>query len=131
MQFRLWQRRQAEGEETARLVREAGGQAVFVQTDVRDTEQVQRLIQAAVEGGGRLDCAFNNAGIEGDAFVHTADYSETTWNDIIAINLTGVFLSMKYELQQMRKHGSGTIVNMSSIAGLVGGAVGSPPPNME
>jgi NAD(P)-dependent dehydrogenase (short-subunit alcohol dehydrogenase family) len=119
-------RRRPEGEETARLVGEAGGQAIFVQTDVRDTEQVQRLIQAAVERWGRLDCAFNNAGIEGDAFVHTADYSETTWNEIVAINLTGVFLSMKYELQQMLKHGSGTSVNMSSIAGLVGGGVGSP-----
>ena len=119
-------RRQTEGEETARMVREAGGQAVFVQTDVSQTDQVQRLIQAAVERWGRLDCAFNNAGIEGDAFVHTADYSETTWDKIVAINLTGVFLSMKYELQQMLKHGSGTIVNMSSIAGLVGGPIGSP-----
>jgi len=119
-------RRQQEGEETARLVREAGGQALFVQTDVSQTDQVQRLIQAAVERWGRLDCAFNNAGIEGDAFVLTADYSEATWDKIIAINLTGVFLSMKYELQQMLKHGSGTIVNMSSIAGLTGGGIGSP-----
>lgn len=68
-------RRLTEGEETARLVREAGGQAVFVQPDVRQSDQVQRLIQAAVEHWGRLDCAFNNASIEGDAFVHTADYS--------------------------------------------------------
>ena len=119
-------RRLTEGEETARMVREAGGQAVFVQTDVSQSDQVQRLIQAAVERWGRLDCAFNNAGIEGDAFVHTADYSETTWDQIVAVNLTGVFLSMKYELQQMLKHGSGTIVNMSSIAGLVGGPLGSP-----
>jgi len=119
-------RRQQQGEETARLVRDAGGQAVFVQTDVRNTDQVQRLMQAAVERWGRLDCAFNNAGIEGDPFVLTADYSETTWDEIIAINLTGVFLSMKYELQQMLKHGSGVIVNMSSIAGLTGGGIGSP-----
>ena len=118
-------RRQTEGDETARLVREAGGEAIFVQTDVSQTDQVQRLIQATVERWGRLDCAFNNAGIEGDPFVLTADYSEATWDKIIAINLTGVFLSMKYELQQMLKHGSGTIVNMSSIAGLVGGAIGS------
>ncbi len=119
-------RRQTEGDETARLVREAGGEAIFVQTDVSQTDQVQRLINAAVERWGRLDCAFNNAGIEGDPFVHTADYSETTWDKVIAINLTGVFLSMKYELQQMLKHGSGTIVNMSSIGGLVGGGIGSP-----
>ena len=125
-QVAIGARRQQEGEETARLVREAGGQALFVQTDVSQTDQVQRLIQAAVERWGHLDCAFNNAGIEGDAFVLTADYSEDTWDKIIAINLTGVFLSMKYEIQQMLKHGSGTIVNMSSIAGLTGGGIGSP-----
>src|SRR5665213_2705724 len=92
----LGARRLAEGEETARLVREAGGEAVFVVTDVRRSDQVQQLIQTAVERWGKLDCAFNNAGIEGDTFIPTADYSESTWDEVIAINLTGVFLSMKY-----------------------------------
>ena len=120
----LGARRLAEGEETARLVREAGGEAVFVETDVRRSDQVQRLIQTAVERWGKLDCAFNNAGVEGDVFVPTADYSESTWDQVIAINLTGVFLSMKYEIRQMLQHGGGAIVNMSSVAGLVGGPVG-------
>ena len=120
----LGARRLAEGEETARLVREAGGEAVFVETDVRHSDQVQRLIQTAVDRWGKLDCAFNNAGVEGDVFVPTADYSESTWDQVIAINLTGVFLSMKYEIRQMLQHGGGAIVNMSSVAGLVGGPVG-------
>jgi NAD(P)-dependent dehydrogenase (short-subunit alcohol dehydrogenase family) len=120
----LGARRLAEGEETARLVREAGGEAVFVVTDVRHSDQVQRLIQTAVDRWGKLDCAFNNAGVEGDMFVPTADYSESTWEQVIAINLTGVFLSMKYEIRQMLQHGGGAIVNMSSVAGLVGGPVG-------
>jgi NAD(P)-dependent dehydrogenase (short-subunit alcohol dehydrogenase family) len=120
----LGARRLAEGEETARLVREAGGEAVFVETDVRHSDQVQRLIQTAVDRWGKLDCAFNNAGVEGDMFVPTADYSESTWEQVIAINLTGVFLSMKYEIRHMLQHGGGAIVNMSSVAGLVGGPVG-------
>jgi NAD(P)-dependent dehydrogenase (short-subunit alcohol dehydrogenase family) len=120
----LGARRLAEGEETARLVREAGGEAVFVETDVRRSDQVQRLIQTAVDRWGKLDCALNNAGIEGDVFVPTADYSESTWDQVIAINLTGVFLSMKYEIRQMLQNGGGAIVNMSSVAGLVGGPVG-------
>jgi NAD(P)-dependent dehydrogenase (short-subunit alcohol dehydrogenase family) len=113
-------RRSAEGEETVRLVQEAGGQAVFVVTDVRDSGQVQRLVQTAVDRWGRLDCAFNNAGIEGPVFIPVADYSEAAWNEVIAINLTGVFLSMKHEIPHLLKQG-GAIVNMSSVAGLVGG----------
>ncbi len=120
----LGARRLAEGEETARLVREAGGEAVFVETDVRHSDQVQRLVQTAVDRWGKLDCALNNAGIEGDVLVPTGDYSESTWDQVIAINLTGVFLSMKYEIRQMLQHGGGAIVNMSSVAGLVGGPVG-------
>jgi NAD(P)-dependent dehydrogenase (short-subunit alcohol dehydrogenase family) len=120
----LGARRLAEGEETARLVRDAGGEALFVETDVRHSDQVQRLIQSAVDRWGKLDCAFNNAGIEGDTFVPTADYSESTWDQVIAINLTGVFLSMKHEIRQMLQNGGGAIVNMSSVAGLIGGPVG-------
>lgn len=113
-------RRAAEGEETARLVREQGGDAVFVQTDVRHSDQIGRLVQTAVERWGRLDCALNNAGIEGPLFIPTADYPEEAWNEILAINLTGVFLAMKHEIPHILKQG-GAIVNMSSIAGLVGG----------
>jgi NAD(P)-dependent dehydrogenase (short-subunit alcohol dehydrogenase family) len=118
-------RREREGEETVRLVREAGGEAVFVPTDVRHSDQVQRLVQTAVDRWGRIDCACNNAGIEGAAMVQTADYPEEVWSDVIAINLTGAFLAMKHEIPHMLKQGAGAIVNMSSLAGLVGGAVGS------
>jgi NAD(P)-dependent dehydrogenase (short-subunit alcohol dehydrogenase family) len=117
-------RRAAEGEETIRLVREHGGEAVFVQTDVRDSGQVARLVQTAVDRWGRLDCAFNNAGIEGPTFIPTADYSEDSWNEILAINLTGVFLSMKHQIPHLLKQG-GAIVNMASVAGLVGGTLNS------
>jgi NAD(P)-dependent dehydrogenase (short-subunit alcohol dehydrogenase family) len=113
-------RRALEGEETARLVREQGGDAIFVPTDVRHSDQVERLVSGAVDRWGRLDCAFNNAGIEGPVFIPTAEYSEQDWDEIIAINLTGVFLSMKHEIPHILKQG-GAIVNNSSIAGLVGG----------
>ena len=113
-------RRTAEGEETARLVREQGGDAIFVQTDVRDSGQIERLVQTAVDRWGRLDSAFNNAGIEGPLFIPTTNYSEEAWNEVIAVNLTGVFLAMKHEIPHILKQG-GAIVNMSSIAGLVGG----------
>jgi NAD(P)-dependent dehydrogenase (short-subunit alcohol dehydrogenase family) len=84
------------------------------------------MVDAAVETYGRLDCAFNNAGVEGGkAFVRTADYSEEIWDEVIAVNLTGVFLCLKYEIQQMLKQGTGgAIVNMSSVAGLIGTRVG-------
>jgi NAD(P)-dependent dehydrogenase (short-subunit alcohol dehydrogenase family) len=117
-------RRLAEGEETARLIREQGGDAIFVETDVRHSAQVGRLVETAVDRWGRLDCAFNNAGVEGPVFTLTADYPEDAWNEVIAINLTGIFLSMKHEIPHLLKQG-GAIVNMSSLAGLVGGHVGS------
>jgi NAD(P)-dependent dehydrogenase (short-subunit alcohol dehydrogenase family) len=101
-----------------------GGEAVFVPTDVRLPDEVQRLVQTAVDRWGRLDCAFNNAGIEGTPYVPTADYPIDMWDDLIATNLKGTFLAMKYEIAEMLKGGGGAIVNMSSIAGLVGGPVG-------
>jgi NAD(P)-dependent dehydrogenase (short-subunit alcohol dehydrogenase family) len=72
----------------------------------------------------RLDLAFNNAGIGGTPFVPLPDYSEQVWDDVIDINLKGVFLSMKYEIPHMLKSGGGAIVNMSSVAGLIGGPIG-------
>ena len=77
------------------------------------------MVRQAVETYGRLDCAFNNAGIEG-VVQPTVDYGQADWNRVIAINLTGVWLCMKYELQHMLTQGSGAIVNTASVAGLVG-----------
>jgi NAD(P)-dependent dehydrogenase (short-subunit alcohol dehydrogenase family) len=109
------------GEETVRLIKAAGGEAIFVKTDVSQPADVEALVKRAVETYGRLDCAFNNAGIEG-VIQPTADYSEAHWDRVIAINLKGVWLCMKSELQQMLKQGGGAIVNTASVAGLVGGA---------
>ncbi len=107
------------GAETVRLINGSGGEAIFVQTDVAQPADAEAMVKKAVEIYGRLDCAFNNAGIEG-VVQPTVDYGEADWDRVISINLTGVWLCMKYELQQMLTQGSGAIVNTASIAGLVG-----------
>jgi NAD(P)-dependent dehydrogenase (short-subunit alcohol dehydrogenase family) len=115
-------RRQAEGQETIDLIRAAGGEGIFVQTDVSKTADVQALVQKTVERFGRLDIGFNNAGIEGN-WIPIAEQTEEDFDRTIAINLKGVWLCLKYEIQQMLKQGSGgAIVNMSSVAGFIGGA---------
>jgi NAD(P)-dependent dehydrogenase (short-subunit alcohol dehydrogenase family) len=115
-------RRASEGEETIELVRAAGGEGMFVTTDVSKASEVETLIQKAVERFGRLDVAFNNAGTEG-VWTPIVKQSEEDWDRTIAINLKGVWLCLKYEIRQMLKQGSSAaIVNMSSITGLVGGA---------
>ena len=107
------------GAETVRLLNAAGGEAVFVQTDVARAVEVETLVTKAVDTYGRLDCAFNNAGIEG-VIQPTAEYGEEHWDRVLAINLKGVWLCMKYEIPPMLKQGSGAIVNTASVAGLVG-----------
>ena len=107
------------GDETARKVKEAGGEAIFVKADVSKTADVKALIDKAVQTYGRLDCAYNNAGIEGPvASIH--EYPEDSWNRVIDVNLKGVWLCMMYEIPQMLQQGSGAIVNTSSISGLKG-----------
>ena len=112
------------GEETIGLIKKAGGEAIFVKADVSKTAEVEALINKAVETYGRLDCAYNNAGIEGSAAT-TPDYAEESWDRVITINLKGVWLCMKHEIPQMLKQGSGAIVNTASAAGLVGFRRGS------
>lgn len=107
------------GEETVRLIKEQGGEAIFVPCDVSQSAQVEALVKRAVETYGRLDFACNNAGIGGEAAL-TADYSVDGWNKVIAINLSGVFYGMKYQIPEMLKQGGGVIVNMASILGWVG-----------
>ena len=118
-------RRIAEGKETVRLIEQQGGEALFAATDVSAPEQVQALVRAAVDRWRRLDFAVNNAGIEGTPFVPVADYSIDVWDQVIDINLKGVFLSMKYEVPELLKHPGSAIVNISSVAGLIGGVGGT------
>jgi NAD(P)-dependent dehydrogenase (short-subunit alcohol dehydrogenase family) len=107
------------GQQTVHMITEQGGEAIFVRTDVSQAVEVQALISKAVETYGRLDCAHNNAGILGGRAL-TAEYAEERWQQVIAVNLTGVWLCMKYEIVQMLPQGGGTIVNTASAAGLVG-----------
>jgi len=115
-------RREPEGMETVELVRAAGGDGLFVKTDVSKASEVDALIQKVVEKFGRLDVAFNNAGIEG-VWAPIIRQSEEDWDRTIEINLKGVWLCLKYQIRQMLKQGrGGAIVNMASIIGLVGSA---------
>jgi NAD(P)-dependent dehydrogenase (short-subunit alcohol dehydrogenase family) len=115
-------RREAEGNETVEMIRAAGGDGFFVKTDVAIAAEVQALVRKTVEKFGRLDIAFNNAGIEGN-LVPIVIQPEADWDRTIDINLKGTWLCLKYEIQQMLKQRSGgAIVNMASVAGLIGSA---------
>lgn len=107
------------GEETVALIKGAGGDALFVKADVAQPAEVDALISRVVTAYGRLDCAFNNAGIEG-VMATTVECTEENWDRTLAINLKGVWLCIKAEIAQMLKQGGGAIVNTASVAGLVG-----------
>jgi NAD(P)-dependent dehydrogenase (short-subunit alcohol dehydrogenase family) len=107
-------------QETVRQIEEAGGTAMAVTADVTQATAVEAMVSQAVLTFGGLDCAFNNAGIEGSVGTTTADYIEDEWDRVINVDLKGVWLCMKYEITHMLKQGSGAIVNTSSVAGLVG-----------
>jgi NAD(P)-dependent dehydrogenase (short-subunit alcohol dehydrogenase family) len=109
----------ASGEETVRMIRVASGEALWVKADVSQAAEVEALINTAVETYGRLDCAFNNAGIEG-VLASTAECTEENWDRTMAVNLKGVWLCLKYEIPQMLKQGHGAIVNNASALGLGG-----------
>ncbi len=115
-------RREPEGNETIELIRATGNDALFVKADVSKATEVETLVQKTVDQFGRLDVAFNNAGIEG-VLAPIVRQSEEDWDRTIDINLKGVWLCLKYEIRQMLKQGGrGAIVNMASITGLVGAA---------
>jgi NAD(P)-dependent dehydrogenase (short-subunit alcohol dehydrogenase family) len=111
-------RRAEAGEETVRLVKQAGGDAVFVKADVAKAAEVEAMVRRAVEAFGRLDYAFNNAGIE-ETPTPLVEQTEENYDAIIDTNVKGVWLSLKYEIPQILKQGGGAIVNNSSIAGLI------------
>jgi NAD(P)-dependent dehydrogenase (short-subunit alcohol dehydrogenase family) len=113
------------GEQVAGAIRSRGAPALFARTDVSNPDEVQATVRLAIEKYGQLDVIFNNAGIEGAMNQPTADCTLDNWHRVIEVNLTGVFLGMKYAIPEMLKNGGGSIINNASVAGLVGFA-GSP-----
>lgn len=105
-------------EKVAGEIRDAGGKASALATDVTQFEQVEELLQTVIKKQGRLDVMVNNAGIGGKHQAKTADHSLDDWHNVIAVNQTGVFYCMKLALEQMQKQGYGNIVNVASLAGL-------------
>ncbi len=107
------------GEETVAMIRDGGGEAIFVPVDVSRSDEVRAMVDRAIEFYGRLDVAVNNAGIAGQpASLH--ECSEDDWDRIMAVNLKGVWLCLKFEIPPMVAQGSGVIVNVASVVGLVG-----------
>lgn len=115
-------RRIQEGEETVRLAKEAGGEALFVKTDVTKAEEIEALVQTTLDKYGRLDFAFNNAGIGKPTPL--TERTEEDWNGEIDVNLKAVWLCLKYQIPPMLKGGAGAIVNMASMGGAVIGVAG-------
>lgn len=112
------------GEETARQANALGAECHFIRADVSKAADVERMVSEAIAALGRLDCAVNNAGVVGTAFVPATDYTEEAWDRVLAINLKGVWLCMKHQIPHMLKAGGGSIVNTASIAGLIGSQIG-------
>jgi len=110
-------RRAELGEAVVERIKSDGGEALFVKADVTREEDVQNLVQKTVEKYGRVDIAFNNAGVETVGMV--TDFNTDDYRKVFDINVLGVFLSMKYEIEQMLKQGGGVIINTSSIVGHV------------
>ena len=108
------------GEETLSAIKDMGGDGMFVHADVSRASDVEALVEATVKAYGRLDCAYNNAGIEGFIGGRLHEYPEDIFDRLIDINVKGVWLCLKYEIPQMLKQGGGAIVNTASAAGLVG-----------
>ena len=116
------------GEETAQMIREAGGEATFIKADMTKAAEVEALVARTVGSYGRLDIAHNNAGLAmRKEWAPLTDISEEFWDRMIAINLKSVWLSLKYEIPQMVKQGRGTIVNTSAISGFLGNAKAGAP----
>ncbi len=108
----------AGGEATAGILRQQGGEALFVAADVTKSAEVQNYVKVALDAYGQIDCFYNNAGIEG-AVAPTAEYDEDMFDRVMAVNVKGVFLGLRHVLPVMIKQGRGAIVNTASIAGLV------------
>jgi NAD(P)-dependent dehydrogenase (short-subunit alcohol dehydrogenase family) len=110
-------RREKEGKETVEMIKKAGGEAMFFQTDVRIASQVENMVQQTVKRYGRLDIAFNNAGV-GSIMARLIRTTEEMFDEVVDTNFKGVWLSMKYEIPVMLEQGGGVIINNASIAGV-------------
>ncbi len=109
----------AGGQETVRMIRDAGGEAIFIEADVSGEAAVREMVKTTVERYGRIDILHNNAGIQGE-FTPTTDLSAETWDSILDTNLKSAFLTSKHAIPVMLKQGGGVIVNTTSAAGIVG-----------
>ena len=114
-----------DGEETVKRVRDAGGDAVFCQTDVTKAADCEKMVKVAVEKYGKLDIMFNNAGALG-ASGPLARITEEQWNQVIALNVTSVFLGTRYAIPEMLQRGGGAIVNTASVGGIIPTRFGAP-----
>ncbi len=108
------------GRETVNLIKAAGGEAVFIRTDVSDSRQVQTMVNFTVETYGQLNAMYNNAGI-GEGFGGVAEIEEADWDKMMSVNLRGVYLCCKYGVPELIKAGGGSIVNQSSVSAISGG----------
>jgi NAD(P)-dependent dehydrogenase (short-subunit alcohol dehydrogenase family) len=113
-------RREKEGAQTVELIQQAGSEGIFVKTDVSKEADVIHLLETTLQTYGRLDAAFNNAGVEGKPFVQTHLETVENYQHVFDINVLGVLLSMKHEILAMQKTGGGAIVNNASVFGVVG-----------
>lgn len=113
-------RREREGYETLGLIKKTGGQGTFIKADVSKEAEVESLVTQIVANYGRLDAAFNNAGIEGEVGKQTHEQSVQNYRAVIDTNVLGVLLAMKFEVAAMLKNGGGAIVNNASVGGLIG-----------
>jgi NAD(P)-dependent dehydrogenase (short-subunit alcohol dehydrogenase family) len=114
------------GQETVRMIRDAGGEAMFVEADVSKSSSVEQMVSTTAAQFGRLDVIFNHAGIQGAVGLPTADISEEDFDLVISVNLKGVFFGCKYALPLMLKQGGGVIINTASILGQAAMAGGTP-----
>jgi NAD(P)-dependent dehydrogenase (short-subunit alcohol dehydrogenase family) len=118
-------RREQESQETLEQIRAAGSEGIYVQTDVSSAGDVESLINTTIEVYGRIDILVNNAGIVGQIGL-TPEITEENWDRVIDINLKGVWLGMKYAIPHMLRQGGGSIVNVSSVLGLIGSTIVTP-----
>jgi NAD(P)-dependent dehydrogenase (short-subunit alcohol dehydrogenase family) len=113
-------RREKEGNQAVAQMRKSGGEGLFVRTDVSSEAAVEALISQTLSTYGRVDAAFNNAGIEGEVAKRTHEQSVANYRTVMDINVLGVLVAMKHEISAMLKNGGGSIVNNASVGGLVG-----------